>query len=87
MITSFGVLSLVVLVICIVGMVLHYQMMLRRGRLDDLLRVLEETETLDETTTSKNERDLGYAIAAYNTYIARFPGVIMAKILGFVPYE
>ena len=71
---------MLVLVVCIIGLVLHYQIMLRRGKLDDLLRLSDETQTTDE-------RALGYAIAEYNSYIKRFPGVIMAKILGFSPHE
>ncbi|MCL2189106.1 MAG: LemA family protein [Defluviitaleaceae bacterium] len=79
MITSFGVVSLVVFGVCIVGMVLHFQVMRRRSKLDDLLAADEDEKT--------DTQALGFAIAEYNTYIARFPGIIMAKMLGFTPHE
>ena len=85
MITSFGIVSLIVFFLCVAGLVLHYSVMKHRTRLDLALEALEilaeEDETTDEKYTAAQE-EYDNALTAYKACISRFPGNVVAKVLG-----
>jgi hypothetical protein len=86
MVSLFGVVSLIVFVLCCAGLVLHYHVMKRRARLDEALQRIEESredeaDVLTESGFEALNREYEAAYADYQTCISRFPGIIMAKIL------
>ncbi|MCL2202662.1 MAG: LemA family protein [Defluviitaleaceae bacterium] len=87
MISAFGVVSLVVFLVCCVGLVLHFQLMKRRERADKAIQIWEsmDDEMEDKPLDDLVQGDAEAALREYNAYISRFPGIIMAKILGFTP--
>lgn len=94
MISLFGFASAVVATVSIVALVLHFKLMEKRGVVDDALAKInellflaedeDENKALDASSEEIKDAVRAYndAVDVYNAYISRFPGKIMAVIVG-----
>jgi len=101
MISIFGVVSAIVAILSIAALVLHFKLMQRRGALEDALANMkaalyplesedDENEEAPAATQEKVEeaaKAYNDAVKVYNEYISRFPGIIMAMVVGFEKEE
>jgi len=92
MISIFGILSAVAAVVSIVALVLHFKLMQKRSAVDDALIKMDELmylqdEENEETLEARSLEDAtgayNNAVNAYNDYISKFPGIVMALVVGF----
>ncbi|MCL2287266.1 MAG: LemA family protein [Firmicutes bacterium] len=101
MISLFGIISAVVAVVSIIAMVLHFRLMQKRGAVDEALASIndilyaiteydDDNEEAPAATSEEIEeaaRAYNDAVKIYNEYISRFPGKIIALVVGFKKEE
>ena len=83
MVSTFGIISLVVALVAIYALVMHFKLMKKRNGVDDAATML--TEALDAMTDEPVDAIRAYnnAVDVYNFYISKYPGKIMASLVGF----
>ena len=90
-VSAFGVISLFVAVVAIYALYLHKELLELRTNVDKWLQKISdilEFDILEDCTDIVDSYN--NAVNAYNAYIAKFPGKIMAVLVGFkeeVNYE
>ena len=82
MISGFGIVSLLVLIISVAAMILHFRLMQKRGSVDEAFDILEEALETNSTELGDALRDYDNAVAVYNGYIAKFPANFLALLCG-----
>jgi len=83
MVSTFGIISLVVALVAIYALIMHLKLMKKRAGVDDAAVVL--AEALDAMMDKPIDAIRAYnnAVDAYNFYITKYPGKIMALLVGF----
>ena len=83
MVSTFGIISLVVASVAICALIMHFKLMKKRTGVDDAAVIL--TEALDAMMDEPIDAIRAYndAVDAYNFYISKYPGKIMALLVGF----
>lgn len=94
MISTLGILSIIVLAVSVFFLILHYKLMKKRVPMDDSLTELDfllynSMQESNEITPEITEaiRLANRKIDAYNAHIQRFPVNIVAYVLGFSAEE
>jgi len=95
-ISLLGLFSIIVLIPCIYALFMHHKLITKRGSFDDALRkcheledeldyefLSTESEKLEEI--KKAQEDLKNAAEIYNDFVCKFPGKIIALIVGLKP--
>ena len=93
MISFFGLASSIIAIVSIAALVLHHRLIEKRGVVDDALAKVnellflaedEEKEALDANSEEIDDAARAYndAVVMYNAYISKFPGKIIAFMVG-----
>jgi hypothetical protein len=94
MISAFGLISAVVAIVAIVALVLHHKLMKRRALVDETFLQVDELMYFAEDETEEASDAILYelenalnaynnSVKIYNEYISKFPGNVMALLVGF----
>jgi len=83
MISTFGIISLVVAAVAIYALLAHFKLMQKRSGIDSAVIKIEEALDAPPGELAAAIEAYNDAVDSYNEHISNYPGKIMASLVGF----